>query len=251
MIPFFRRIRKKMADENRPLKYARYAVGEIVLVVIGILIALQINTWNEELKTREIETKTLKEIRANLKTDLDELWSDISVMDSVTLAGGFVLEYLKSDADKPSKSFKYYMNISRMNPHFDAIRGGYSLLQSKGLDIISNDSLRGAITKLYEFSYPYYAKYENERFQKLNTIILPKYTDYLSVYWLHDKSTFKGSSQISDQDYIRMKNDSKFVNVLNLCISENEMVKNRAHRTRGLVKDLIDLINKELESSEN
>ena len=54
MIPFFRKIRKKMADDNRPLKpawpagrYMRYAIGEIVLVVIGILIALQINTWNE------------------------------------------------------------------------------------------------------------------------------------------------------------------------------------------------------------
>ncbi len=46
MIPFFRKIRKKMADDNKPLKYMRYAIGEIVLVVIGILIALQINTWN-------------------------------------------------------------------------------------------------------------------------------------------------------------------------------------------------------------
>ena len=41
-----------MADDNRPLKYARYAIGEVVLVVIGILIALQINNWNEESKTR-------------------------------------------------------------------------------------------------------------------------------------------------------------------------------------------------------
>ena len=47
MIPFFRKIRKKMADDNKPMKYMRYAVGEIALVVIGILIALQINTWNE------------------------------------------------------------------------------------------------------------------------------------------------------------------------------------------------------------
>ena len=39
-----------MADDNRPLKYLKYAIGEIVLVVIGILIALQINTWNEERK---------------------------------------------------------------------------------------------------------------------------------------------------------------------------------------------------------
>ena len=52
MFPFFRKIRKKMADDNRPLKYARYAIGEIVLVVIGILIALQINTWNEGRKEK-------------------------------------------------------------------------------------------------------------------------------------------------------------------------------------------------------
>ena len=48
MIHFFRKTRKKLADENKPLKYMRYAIGEIVLVVIGILIALQINNWNEE-----------------------------------------------------------------------------------------------------------------------------------------------------------------------------------------------------------
>ena len=55
MIPFFRKIRNppageagKMADDNKPLKYIRYAIGEIVLVVIGILIALAINNWKKE-----------------------------------------------------------------------------------------------------------------------------------------------------------------------------------------------------------
>jgi hypothetical protein len=56
MIPFFRKIRKKMADDNKPMKYARYAIGEIALVVIGILIALQINNWN----TQQIEIKNLR-----------------------------------------------------------------------------------------------------------------------------------------------------------------------------------------------
>ena len=58
MIPFFRKIRKKMADDNQALKYIRYAIGEIVLVVIGILIALQINNWNKELQNKTLETKT-------------------------------------------------------------------------------------------------------------------------------------------------------------------------------------------------
>ena len=54
MIPFFRKIRKKMADDNKPMKYMRYAVGEILLVVIGILIALQINNWNESRKSKDL-----------------------------------------------------------------------------------------------------------------------------------------------------------------------------------------------------
>jgi len=69
MIPFFRKIRKQHADENQFLKYSRYAIGEIVLVVIGILIALQINNWNEHRKERLIETRYLQNLRTDLKND--------------------------------------------------------------------------------------------------------------------------------------------------------------------------------------
>ena len=48
-----------MADDNKPIKYARYAIGEILLVVVGILIALQINTWNEERKNKKFEDEIL------------------------------------------------------------------------------------------------------------------------------------------------------------------------------------------------
>jgi len=50
MINFFRKIRRQFAQNNHFFKYSRYAIGEIVLVVDGILIALQINNWNEERK---------------------------------------------------------------------------------------------------------------------------------------------------------------------------------------------------------
>ena len=63
MIPFFRKIRKKMADDNQFFKYSRYAIGEITLVVVGILIALYINNWNEERKERKTEHLVLTEIR--------------------------------------------------------------------------------------------------------------------------------------------------------------------------------------------
>jgi len=73
MIPFFRKIRKKMADDNKPLKYARYAIGEIVLVVIGILIALSINNWNESrIKNKSVKSH-LESLTEAIEHDIREL----------------------------------------------------------------------------------------------------------------------------------------------------------------------------------
>ncbi|MCB0476484.1 MAG: hypothetical protein KDC69_12460, partial [Flavobacteriaceae bacterium] len=68
MIKFFRNIRKKLAAENKVLGYLRYAIGEIVLVVIGILIALQINTWNQN----RIDSNEEQDIIAKLHKDFKE-----------------------------------------------------------------------------------------------------------------------------------------------------------------------------------
>jgi len=70
MINFFRKIRKKLADDNKPLKYARYAIGEILLVVIGILIALQINAWNTDRLNRIKEQEHLSQLTRELKAQL-------------------------------------------------------------------------------------------------------------------------------------------------------------------------------------
>lgn len=69
MFNFFRKIRKKLADDNKPLKYMRYAIGEIVLIVIGILIALSINNWNEQNKEDKIEHKYLERLVIDLAVD--------------------------------------------------------------------------------------------------------------------------------------------------------------------------------------
>ncbi len=67
MIKFFRKIRQNMIKENKVSKYFIYAIGEIVLVVIGILIALQINNWNEQRKSNQLS----KEFHQKLADELD------------------------------------------------------------------------------------------------------------------------------------------------------------------------------------
>mgnify|MGYP001828343958 FL=1 len=70
MINFFRKIRKQLADDNQFFKYSRYAIGEIVLVVVGILIALQINNWNESQVLRQKVTVQLQNLSLGLQNDL-------------------------------------------------------------------------------------------------------------------------------------------------------------------------------------
>ena len=71
MIKFFRKIRQRLLSENKFSKYLLYAIGEIMLVVIGILIALQINNSSEARKERTIEINYLKNLKADLLLELE------------------------------------------------------------------------------------------------------------------------------------------------------------------------------------
>ena len=73
MIGFFRRIRKGLLNDNKFTKYLLYAIGEITLVVIGILIALQINTWNDGMKARKVENNFFENILLDLEKDNEKL----------------------------------------------------------------------------------------------------------------------------------------------------------------------------------
>ncbi len=84
MIPFFRKIRKKMADENKPLLYMRYAIGEIALVVIGILIALQINNWDLKKQQQDNIKENAKLLIQDLEEDILEVELNIATITEIS-----------------------------------------------------------------------------------------------------------------------------------------------------------------------
>lgn len=79
MITFFRKIRQKMLTENKFSKYLLYAIGEIFLVVIGILLALQVNNWNEARKANNISDITLKKLYAELEEAKSQVAASLEV----------------------------------------------------------------------------------------------------------------------------------------------------------------------------
>ena len=169
MIQFFRKIRFNLMEKNKTGKYLKYAFGEIVLVVIGILIALQINNWNELNKERANEKIILNEIRDNLKFDLKDFESNIANLQNKAISSKSMLKTLESNSDY-NDSIGYFFFYLKTYPHFSNKSNGYNLLQSKGLDIIQNDSIRKSITDLYEDRYQYLKTYEKERIDYNNSL---------------------------------------------------------------------------------
>ena len=89
MINFLRRIRRNAMTENKSNLYLVYAIGEVVLVVIGILIALQIDKWNENKKERNIEQQYLLALKEEFEYNKDEL---VSVMNLNTKYTDYALK---------------------------------------------------------------------------------------------------------------------------------------------------------------
>ena len=86
MIKFFRKIRKKFLEQGKTSKYLSYALGEIILVVIGILIALQINNWNEERLDNNREKITIQNLNTEFKENLRDLDSINIILQHTILA---------------------------------------------------------------------------------------------------------------------------------------------------------------------
>ena len=152
MIPFFRKIRKKMADDNRPMKYARYAIGEILLVVIGILIALQINNWNQQRIQNQSEIKILNELLDNAESDATFYDSRLKYLDEQLYATS-ILNKLLLNVKNDSISNLEYNGIDI----YDASLAFQSTVISNfknRIEDISNNKIQ-SILREYSLAYHY------------------------------------------------------------------------------------------------
>ena len=178
MIKFFRKIRQRLLTENKFSKYLLYAIGEIILVVVGILIALSINNWNENQKERKSERLILSEIRDNLKYDLNDFESNLAHLQNSLTSSKMLLKAFE-DGIPYHDSLGFYFSSLEIYPHFTSKINGYSLLQSKGLELIINVDLRNKITDLYETRYPRLLTFEKERIDYIILILRDAMKPYM------------------------------------------------------------------------
>jgi tetratricopeptide (TPR) repeat protein len=165
MIKFFRKIRQNLLTENKFSKYMLYAIGEIILVVIGILIALQINNWNEYRKAYNNELQLYLKI-------LDDIHDQYS--------------YTKSERN----SMKSYQDL-----HFDVYN------QSQGKSRIDSNLYYNTL----EWVFPFHLSISEKYTESLSTITNDTIRDLLKIYITREKQTSDAYGEWNDLKVQRLR----------------------------------------------
>ena len=242
MIKFFRKIRQNLLSEGKTGKYLKYAIGEILLVMVGILLALQVNNWNENKILVKKEITILKEIKKNLESDLENQIIPGSIHYQRALDSYDILQsnFYNSPQSIPEDSIRplYFKLIVPYKLAFNTV--AFDNLRSIGVDLISNDSIRENISLLYGYDYKIITNYYNLTQTTTREDFIPLLNDNVNM--------FKPLSK-SDLDYL--KNDIGLNSRLRGLVSRRNILRRYFLAVKFYVDKLIVDIETEIERLDN
>lgn len=201
MIKFFRRIRQNLLSEGKTGKYLKYAIGEIVLVVIGIFIALQLNNWNANRLLKNEEIRMLESLHQEFSQNLlvfDDIYNKhLERKKSIEILMSSEIQDLSLD------SLKVLTGNSHNSHTFDPYQGIYrSVINSGKIELISNYSLKQRISKFQDLLIDY-------KEEETNTILFVSsnlYPFIIENRKLNFNTVFN-FEQASDEMDVELKND--------------------------------------------
>ncbi|MAB47293.1 MAG: hypothetical protein CMC05_01555 [Flavobacteriaceae bacterium] len=238
MINFFRKTRQKFLRENRFTKYLLYATGEIILVVIGILIALQVNNWNIDRQVKNKEQAYLLEIRNNLQQDSLKLQE---VLDFNENKDKIVEDMLQIFVDTLTNKERFRILNKNANDFtyyevFDPVRIAFNnMLSAESIGLIGNSELRKALSEYY--NYPYLDGVQN-RISVINRRVVdehyPKFfTKEFVQNWMGFSSKMPPLSDLDIATDNRLMSDLFGIKmIINV---QNELIKNTQKRNQEVV----------------
>ncbi|MEA1786067.1 DUF6090 family protein [Arenibacter sp. GZD96] len=152
MLKIFRNIRKKLLSQNRFTQYLAYAIGEILLVVIGILIALQINTWNQNRANTTKEHEYLVGIKNDLETQIEQFKNSSRIYEMIIDKGEAILvDFGKKGNLLDIDSINTKLSFMMYSIPFPSVTTTFNELNSTGqFNLIKEKSLRSDIIKYYQ-----------------------------------------------------------------------------------------------------
>ncbi|MEQ8239658.1 MAG: DUF6090 family protein [Cyclobacteriaceae bacterium] len=222
--------------------YLLYGIGEIILVVVGILIAVNIDEWNEQKQRRALEIKYLKELKGDLEFDLKDIQYNVDFNLSTKNSNDIVLRHLRADLpyhDSLAFHFSNLMFSTRTIPKNSA----YESLKSKGLEIISNDSLRSEISRIYAVSFHNAIDFETKDDHPFQFHVLwPEVISAIEI-----DSVGKAAKPIN---YAELKSNTTFKNAISVNLSYRAVMLDTYTELKEQVSSLIAFIEEDLKRLE-
>ncbi|MBC3759800.1 hypothetical protein H7U19_15410 [Hyunsoonleella sp. SJ7] len=252
MIKFFRKIRQKLLSENKFSKYLLYAIGEIVLVVIGILIALQINNTNERRLERFEEIKLLENLKVDFQQTIREFQGMNINRDSILFAN-YSLTDLKTKGDfNNERKIDTLLATTFICPTFNGKSSSLMMLFNSGkINILKNEALK---TLLFSWPSEIEDMTEGEIDSKLITynFYIPIIRQYVNISSITRTTTIlpikiRNRDSAILNDYMGLLNNREFENLL---YQLELLTLDNIQETKSLIRiaeSIIEIINSELE----
>ncbi|PTL99049.1 MAG: hypothetical protein DA407_17115 [Bacteroidetes bacterium] len=240
--------------ENKTSKYFKYAIGEIVLVVIGILIALSINTWNENNKSEKEASFQLSKLRDNLKADKVQLNADIA-NDSIYIDNLiFCVKVLSSEIEAPKEEFFESFQFMSTTISFNPTKGTFDGLISSGkIELINNQNLLDALFLYYNEDG--YGAWDSALKDYSRNVIMPYLLDFDHISNVTDENEGSNFTQFDSSKFSipkktidDYKNNLFIINALRQKIQLFEGQKSAYKGLLTVIDSLISNIENELKN---
>jgi hypothetical protein len=265
MIPIFRKARKKMAENNKPMKYVRYAVGEIILVVIGILIALSINNWNEEQKESVQEKILLEQLKEDYLSNLQQLDSKIATRKLIINSSKDLLTYFDNPKLATRDSVISKLSNLGLTVTYDPIDN--DLLASGQISIIKNQKLKILLTKwstdviqVQEVEAIYLNRYHYLDVPLMNKIgigrtvakVLYQKISMMPNYLLNkdELTPYNFTESRFEPNVETLLNNMELEGIVSYSIGTNEVINAESYTLRKQIVEILDILNELLGTPE-
>ena len=243
MIKFFRKIRQNLLNEGKTSKYFKYAIGEIVLVVIGILIALQLNNWSQDSKNKSMELETLQSLKLDLISSQNQIERKIYSTKESIKYDSIVLLHLKQKLPKIDKDSLNRLITEHFAPStFDPEEGILNEIINTGkLNIIKNPKIRSFITS-WNMNIREIKEMEDALVRHLSNHKEPMF--YKSLSYRNISSHLEETSLEWNPDILL--DDIQFENIIVKSYAVNRTLVDRQKNFNKLISEIINEINMEI-----
>ncbi len=238
MIKLFRKIRYNLIKKGQTGKYFKYAIGEIILVVIGILIALSINNWNEDRKQKLAINQGLLEVRNNMVNDSMAISKSINLINEELAVQKEIIKDIEKGILLDS-TYNQKLGKCMTVGYTPITQNGYKALQTVGLENIDNKNLENQLIKFYENLKK---NFENEAEDDR--------VDLIEVWLPYVRKNFKDydyRNYAIPKNYKNLSSDSEFFVMLKINKNNREATLLQITNLQKVLKELVLKIDERLE----